>query len=276
MGKTCPRFIQFEMKQKKYTPYLTEEEEKILKRRHEIVYDIILHDKRKELKLGKFRILSDKDVFPPWKDSLLLANSILKKKNLGCVLDLGCGTGIQAIAASLNAKAVLATDVNEDAVQCTKKNIQVNKIKNIEVRRSDLFKNIKEKFDTIIFNPPFRYFKPKDKLDAAMTDENYQTLTKFFSQVKSHLKSEGKVYMCFSNLADLKYFEHLVKKNKFRSRVINKSRAKNFGEPIKFYYYIYELARIARPTRKCNLDDQQQIIGRPIARKTKFDLWIIL
>lgn len=37
--------------------------------------------------------------------------------------------------------------------------------------------------DLIVFDPPFRWFQPRDLLETAITDENYQSLTSFMTTV---------------------------------------------------------------------------------------------
>ena len=92
-------------------------------------------------------------LYDPAEDSIMLQEQV-RKYAKGKVLDLGTGTGIQALTALEKTKNVLASDINEEAVKNCEK-LGINCIK------SDLFKNIKEKFDLIIFNPPYL---PDDKI----------------------------------------------------------------------------------------------------------------
>jgi release factor glutamine methyltransferase len=56
-----------------------------------------------------------------------------------------------------------------------------------------VFSNVDGAFDLIIFDPPFRWFAPRDLLEAATTDENYQALTRFFRQARQHLTHRGRM-----------------------------------------------------------------------------------
>jgi len=70
------------------------------------------------------------------------------------ILDMGCGTGILSIIASvLGAKEIIAIDNDIDAVNSTKKNFKLNKIKNTKTILGDArqLKNYKD-FDLIIAN----------------------------------------------------------------------------------------------------------------------------
>lgn len=59
------------------------------------------------------------------------------------VLDVGTGSGILAIAAMrMGAKSVLATDLEDDAVESAKQNIALNPVDHIEVVSSDLLTNV--------------------------------------------------------------------------------------------------------------------------------------
>jgi len=68
------------------------------------------------------------------------------------VLDLGCGTGILAIAASKKgAKNVVAVDIDQDAIETTLLNLDLNKVNNVELKLGSIEK-AKGIFDLIIAN----------------------------------------------------------------------------------------------------------------------------
>jgi methylase of polypeptide subunit release factors len=90
-------------------------------------------------------------VFEPKASSFALAASVRGRS--GSFLDLGTGTGFLSIVISLSADAVLATDCSPAAVQCAKRNFRRFGVQ-AEVRRSDMFEHVSERFDYIVFNPP--------------------------------------------------------------------------------------------------------------------------
>jgi 16S rRNA (guanine1207-N2)-methyltransferase len=75
----------------------------------------------------------------------------------GYVLDIGCGYGVVGIAAAaLNPKlSIIMTDVNMRAVHLTRKNVELNKIVNAEVRYGYLYEPVEEEeFNCVLSNPP--------------------------------------------------------------------------------------------------------------------------
>jgi HemK-related putative methylase len=85
------------------------------------------------------------------------------------VLDLGTGSGVGAIFAARRGARVLAVDINEEAVRCARINALLNHVEDrVEVRHGDLLEPVRgERFDLVLFNPPFYRGLPRDKLDHA-------------------------------------------------------------------------------------------------------------
>ncbi len=80
----------------------------------------------------------------------------------------------------------------------------------VEVRRSDVFSDVDGIFDLIVFDPPFRWFAPRDFLEAATTDENYDAMTRFFRQARRHLADGGRMLIFFGTSGDLAYIQQLI------------------------------------------------------------------
>lgn len=79
----------------------------------------------------------------------ILENDMTGKK----VMDMGCGTGILGILASMKgAKKVTAIDIDEWSYNGTMENAQLNKIENIEVKLGDSSLLGNEKYDFIFAN----------------------------------------------------------------------------------------------------------------------------
>jgi ribosomal protein L11 methyltransferase len=70
------------------------------------------------------------------------------------VLDVGCGSGILAIASALlGAKDILAVDIDPVAVEVSKENVELNQLSDkIRVMEGDLTKGLKEKADIVAAN----------------------------------------------------------------------------------------------------------------------------
>ena len=114
------------------------------------------------------------------------------------VLDLGCGSGIGAVFAALRGSRVVAVDINPEAIRCVRLNAILNHVDDrIEPRFGDLFEPVKnERFDLILFNPPFYRGRPKDKLDLAWRGENI--FERFAASLHSHLTSKGAALIVLS------------------------------------------------------------------------------
>jgi 16S rRNA G1207 methylase RsmC len=108
------------------------------------------------LKNDSFKLSSSQGIFSKMEldtaTKLLIEKAVVGKK----ILDLGCGYGVIGISVLRKNKDVnvMFCDINERAVDLTKENLRRLKLTG-KVKKSDLFKNIEETFDTILSNPPY-------------------------------------------------------------------------------------------------------------------------
>ncbi len=164
----------------------------------------------------------DKSIYEPSDDSFLLQKYVIKYSKNKDVLDIGSGSGIQAISAKkVGAKSVLATDINKKAV---------NYISSLGITaiHSNLFSNIKEKYDLIIFNPPYL---PKDKLEDKKTsiitsggNRGDELTLKFLNQAKNHINKNGFILLIISSLSPFERIEKKIKSLDFRFKILESKK----------------------------------------------------
>lgn len=157
-------------------------------------------------------------IYEPAEDSFLLKKYV-EKYAKGKVLDIGTGSGIQAETALIKTNDVLAVDINEKAVKLLKK-IGIN------AKYSDLFSNVKGKFDLIIFNPPYLPEEKKEdkktKLITTGGKYGYEIIERFIKGAEKHLNEGGKILIVFSSLTNRKKVDFLIKKYSFKFKILEK------------------------------------------------------
>lgn len=152
------------------------------------------------------KIKTSDGVYAPAEDTLLLAGTLDARPNEN-VLDMGTGTGVLGLIAAKTAKHVLAVDINDAALKCAKENALLNGVKNMTTRKSDLFSNIPETFDLIIFNPPYlptEEREPRDEVSFAWDGgrSGRGVIGRFLKEVKDHLTEGGRILIVGSSLSN--------------------------------------------------------------------------
>lgn len=162
------------------------------------------------------------DVMPVTPMSHLLGEAVLAEVRPGeRVLDMGTGSGINALLAASRGASVVAVDVNPHALVAARANAERNDVSElVEIRHSDVFSQVNEPFDLIIFDPPFRWFRPRDLFERATTDENYRAMTTFFREARRHLSSQGRMLIFFGTSGDLGYLKQLISDEGFEWEVV--------------------------------------------------------
>jgi release factor glutamine methyltransferase len=161
-------------------------------------------------------------IYTPREDSFLLEKEVKRLAKNKTFLDMGSGSGIQAKAAlSVNAKSVLAADINPEAIILLKK-------QGIPAIKSNLFSNIKGKFSLIAFNPPYlpedmREDK-KSKLTTTGGKQGDEVILKFLKQAKSHLDKDGIILLVLSSLTPKEKIICLLKKQKLSHKIISSEK----------------------------------------------------
>lgn len=227
---------------KGYTPTMPEEE--VWKRREwkrRVREDLLRSTREKEVCLPHpcVHLMIPWGVHPPlWEDSRLLASVVNKEIKPGTsVLDLGTGSGIQGIVAALRGAFVLSTDIHARALQAAKWNAERHNVSDyLDVRESDLFTNVPEKFDSIVFNPPHLWFPAEDMLDRAITDENYEMFDAFLDTARTHLESNGKIILVCSTIGDVEHMLNCIRTYGYTMRVLDSHISDSH-----WHYAVYEL-----------------------------------
>lgn len=140
--------------------------------------------------------------------TVLMLKEILKGEfNNKTVLDMGCGTGILAILASMRgAKAITAVDIDEWAFQNIQENIDINKTNNINIHIGDAQVIKDMSFDIIIANINRNVLLNDMRIYSESLNKNgILYLSGFYKEDIESLETEASKYglqVCYSTIQD--------------------------------------------------------------------------
>jgi release factor glutamine methyltransferase len=143
------------------------------------------------------------------------------------VLDMGTGSGVCAVFAANYARSVVAVDINAAAVHCAGINTRLNHLEHkIDVRHGDLFSPVaQERFDLILFNPPFVRGAPRDDRDRAWRSTD--VAERFAAGLGTHLKPGGSALVLLSTYGDGLLFLEEFRKQRFEISIVAERRFVN-------------------------------------------------
>lgn len=151
----------------------------------------------------------NENVLIPQPDTEILAEEVI---NLGRqiknvkILDLCTGSGAIAIsiAKNINVKKIIASDISKEALKVAKLNCKRYNLENVELKFSNLFENIHEKFNIIVSNPPYIKTDVIKSLSKEVQNEPYIALNggqdglefyrKIINKAYEYLEEDG--YLC--------------------------------------------------------------------------------
>ena len=152
------------------------------------------------------------------------------------VLDLGCGTGLFAVAAAkMGARDVWAVDIDPASVECAQRNAELNGVE-ITARVGDLFDPVPDRlFDLIITNPPQT---PAPAAACGPKFGGVDGLLYFNSILRAapdHLERGGELLTFLISLAHTRRFEEMLSE-RFRFRGLPKTRREFTREEYEGYW----------------------------------------
>ncbi len=189
------------------------------------------------------------DVYEPAEDSYLL-EKFVRVHARGRVLEIGTGSGILAVEAakSIKVKSVLAVDINSKAVEAVLEWKEKEHLKKLKVLESDLFGSVDDKFETIIFNPPYLpqdYVAGKKIVDPALYggDKGWEVSLKFLDEMGEYLTNDGKVLFLFSSHTNKEKIDQALEKNLYDFEEL---AAEKCGMYEKLYVYLISQSDLRR------------------------------
>ena len=153
----------------------------------------------------------DENVLIPQPDTEILVEEVIKsidiKENIE-ILDMCTGSGCIGISLAKNIENTKVTlvDISKEAIEIAKKNAIQNAVENkVTFIQSDMFENVKGKFDIIVSNPPYIKTDIIQTLDKQVQNEPHIALDGgedgldfykiLINEAHKYLKKDGKIFL---------------------------------------------------------------------------------
>lgn len=148
-------------------------------------------------------------VYIPAEDSYLMSRILkeqipdLIKKNPNLkFLEIGAGSGIHlqtALNLKIKQENIFSSDIDKRAVShCN--------VLGFNCIHSDLFENIKDRYDLIIFNPPYLPEDAREPIDSRTATtggkKGNEIILRFLQEAKSYLNKNGKIFLITSSISE--------------------------------------------------------------------------
>ena len=146
------------------------------------------------------------EVYKPSEDSYLLQRHVEQLVS-GRVLDMGTGSGIQAVTAARKdaVSHVLAVDINPAAlIMAEKRAMNYGVSTKIDFKLSDLFASVEGVFDWILFNTPYLPSEgDADEASWAGGETGGEVIRQFLENAQDYLDADGSILMIYSSQSRL-------------------------------------------------------------------------
>jgi release factor glutamine methyltransferase len=140
--------------------------------------------------------------YEPGEDSFLMLEALFDLDLHALhVLDMGTGSGILAAYCARRGADVVASDIDVDAIkdlQLTANRMGIS----IKLVACDLFAKIHDRFDIVVFNPPYL---PSSTIEDRTTDggkQGTEVINRFLDELTEHLSDKGRGMLVISSMND--------------------------------------------------------------------------
>lgn len=149
------------------------------------------------------KLYQDKDMICINTDTMVLGE-FLEVKRKETILDIGTNNGSLLLYASrFNPTKLIGIDINNEALELAKKNLDLNNITNYELHNVDARSYRNTPVDVIVCNPP--YFKmSKDSKNSSSfmvlaKHEDSLPLEDLVNTISKNLKDQGKLFFLYQS-----------------------------------------------------------------------------
>lgn len=129
------------------------------------------------------------------------------------VCDMGTGSGVIGIYCAKRGAEVIASDISSIAIKTARINCFLNNVK-IILRECDLFTcyEADERFDLIIFNPPFFPLEPHNEVSAMYAaGEKYRKIIEFLIDSRRRVNRDGIILITLSSIINERHILDIAK-----------------------------------------------------------------
>jgi len=132
-----------------------------------------------------------------------ILDALTPRRHVKRALDVGTGSGVQALFAARHADHVIATDLNEHALALVDLNAALNRFTNIETRHGSLFEPVEgELFDLITCNAPYVVSPERRWLYRDSGFDADEVSARVVQAAAEHLEEDGFASMLVSWVAE--------------------------------------------------------------------------
>ena len=169
------------------------------------------------------KLYQDQEMICINTDTMVLGE-FLEVYRYDTILDIGTNNGSLLLYANrFSPKKLIGIDINKEALEIAKMNMELNNISNYDLIHTDANTYRGELVDVIVCNPP--YFKAtKDSVNSSKNfvlakHEDSLPLDNLICTIKKNLKQEGKLYFVYQS-SRLQELIEVFNKYKFKIKIM--------------------------------------------------------